>query len=127
MIIVIAGIIESDGKILIARRKKGKKLEGRWEFPGGKIEQNEKAEDCLKREIKEELNIEIDVFDKIAESEYKYEFGLFKVLAFHARYLNGDIQLNDHDEIKWIELKDLSNYNFVEADISIIQQIKNDK
>jgi len=70
MVKVTAAIIEKDGKVLIARRRKGSHLEGKWEFPGGKIEQKETPEECLKRELNEEFGIEAQIDEFICSNRY---------------------------------------------------------
>ena len=81
MKIVTAAIIRSRDKILIARRKKGQKLEGYWEFPGGKIEVDESPQECLCRELHEEFGILSEAGEILTESEYHYDHGSFKLLA----------------------------------------------
>ena len=72
---VVAAIIKKDNQYLITQRNKNKHMGLRWEFPGGKVNENENFEEALKREIKEELNIRINIYEKIAEEEYKDDPG----------------------------------------------------
>ena len=125
MIKATAGIIQNkDNKVLITRRKKGKHLEGYWEFAGGKIEGNETAEECLIREIKEELNIEILVNKHLANSVYDYETFKVELQGYLATYISGEIALTDHDAYEWIELNDFSKYKFAPADIPLIKALR---
>ena len=81
---VTAAIIIDKERVLITRRAPGQKHEGGWEFPGGKVEYGETPEQCLKRELFEELVVETLIKDFIAESIYKYSKGLIRILAYKA-------------------------------------------
>lgn len=124
MIEVTAGVIEQEGKILITKRAAGDKRGGLWEFPGGKVEKGEKPEECLIREINEELEILIEVKNHIIDSEYKYEDIHINLRAYRAIYLGGDIKLNVHEDYKWVEAENLCDYSFAPADIPIVEVIK---
>jgi len=121
---VTAAVLKKEGKYLIAKRKKNDILGGLWEFPGGKIEEGETAEECLKREIKEELNIIVDVNELILSKIHKYPRGYFELIAFKVKYISGKIILNEHDDYKWVTYKQLKMYNFSPADIPIIDKLK---
>ncbi len=121
---VAAGIIVCQNKILIAQRKRGKDLEYFWEFPGGKIEQGETCEECLHREILEELNMEIKVGKFFMETSYDYDFGTIVLEFYWATCLEQNIpDLFEHEQAQWVELKDLNKYNFAPADIPIIEAL----
>jgi 8-oxo-dGTP diphosphatase len=99
MINVAAAIIENEqGQILIARRKKGKSQEGMWEFPGGKIEGNETVDECLRRELREEMNIEIEPYAYFGENDHRYGETHIRLIAYLAKFASGEIKLVDHDE-----------------------------
>ena len=126
MMQVSAGVIVRDGKILICQRPVGKSLAGLWEFPGGKLEAGETLEECLQREIFEELSVEVEVGDFIASSEYKYEHGEFEIFAFFARIIgNAELISNVHQNIAWVKLSELDDYKYPEADLPIIEKLKN--
>ena len=125
MIIVIAGIIEKDNKILIARRGPGFHQEGLWEFPGGKIEDGETPEICLERELKEELEIETETKEFVIGSVYTYPGKeICKILAYKSKWLSGEIKLNDHSEMAWVTANELGKYEFVAADLLIVQELR---
>ena len=127
LIRVTAAILEKDGKILIARRKTGDELfAGLWEFPGGIIEEGETPKECMARELKEELEIEVDVGDLITSNKHKYPQGIFELLAYRVKHVSGEMVLNDHEEIKWITAEEMSNFEFPPADLPIIKEL-NDK
>tara|TARA_B100000959_G_C14582793_1_gene460649 strand:+ start:122 stop:586 length:465 start_codon:yes stop_codon:yes gene_type:complete len=123
---VTAAIIEKEGKILIAKRKAGDDLfAGLWEFPGGKIEEGETPEECIARELKEELDIEVKVGKLISSNKHKYPHGIFELLAYRIKHISGAMILNDHDEIKWVTVDEMSNFEFPPADIPIITYLGN--
>ena len=122
--IVTAGVIERDGLILIARRKHGKMHVGNWEFPGGTLEEGETYEECLERELKEELGITARVGELFCISEYRYSSRLtIRLLAFRAQVVSGVFTLNEHDEMQWVRPADLPGYTFPEADRAIVEKL----
>ena len=125
MINVVAAILEKEDKILIAKKRKGKPLAGLWEFPGGKVEEGETLEKALIRELKEEMDIEIEIKDYIGESVYDYgEDIIVSLKGYTAVIKSGNIKLSDHDEYKWVSLDEIHNYNIAPADIPLIDFIK---
>ena len=121
---VTAAIIQHKGKILIARRPEGDPLAGKWEFPGGKIEPGEAPAECLRREIKEELGIEISVGEFFADSIYYYPAKIIRLQAFRATWMSGRIELRSHDAIEWVTTKDLKKFDFAPADIPFINNLQ---
>ena len=113
---VTAAIIEKDGRVLIAKRKRA--YAGYlWEFPGGKMEEGESLEECLKREIEEELGIEIEVGDYLCSVRHQLNCqSAIKIYAYRAAYVKGDIRLTDHDEVRWVSVGELAQYDFPEPD-----------
>ena len=120
MLQVTAGIIKKNEKILIARRKSGKHLAGFWEFPGGKQEEHETPEECLKREIREELGIEIRVKSHFMDSIFHYPEKSIRLVVFRAEYLSGEVVLTDHDKAEWVAVNELRQYDFAPADKPIV-------
>ena len=120
---VTAAVIEKDGKVLIARRKRPF-MGHHWEFPGGKLEDNETLEECLRREIREELGIDIAVGKLISSRKHVINCQSAIILyAYHADHLSGEITLNDHDEIAWVKPEDLIKYNYPDPDWQIVKDI----
>ncbi len=124
MVEVSAGIIHRENKILITRRAAHKSLGGYWEFPGGKIEPGETIEACLKREIWEELHIDISVDGFFMENAHAYDHLTILLKVFHCTYLSGDIQLVDHDQAAWIHPSDLNQYTFAPADVPVVEVLQ---
>jgi len=117
--IVAAAIIEKDGKVLIARRALHSNHAGMWEFPGGKVEEGETPQECLARELFEELNIRGNVGNHLCSSEYQYEHGSFKIEAFYVQWMGEITVLKDHDRVEWVKSRDLESYELLPADIPI--------
>jgi 8-oxo-dGTP diphosphatase len=123
MKIVTAAILEDNGRFLIARRSPGQSLEGYWEFPGGKVEQGESLEECLTREIKEELNLDICVKDMFHEVFHQYDKGEIKLVAFKTQIISGSLSLSVHDEVKWLPPGEILQYKLAPADIPIAERL----
>ena len=120
---VVAAIIKKDTQFLIVQRNKNKHLGLKWEFPGGKVNANEEFEEALKREIKEELNISINIYEKIAEEGYKDEKIDIILHYYLCSQKNGIIKLNEHENLAWVEKKDFKKYNFAEGDGNILSSL----
>ena len=113
---VVAAIIKKNNKYLIVQRNRNKHLGLKWEFPGGKVKNNETFEKALNREIQEELNIKIKIHEKITEEKYKDE-KIYILLHYYLCSLeNGTMSLNEHEAFAWIDKKDFDKYDFVEGD-----------
>ena len=119
---VVAAIIQKENKILATKRGYGEFI-NMWEFPGGKIESGETKKQALVREIKEELNIEINV-DKFAiDIEYQYpNFYLF-MSCFMCSIKEGSIELLEHNDGKWITKEELNTLNWLPADIDAVNYL----
>lgn len=120
---VVAAVIQKENKVLATRRNYGE-FQGMWEFPGGKIENDETREQALKREILEELNIQIDIDHFFTTIEYDYpQFHL--VMHCYLCHLpeHEHLTLNVHDQIKWIDKKNLNSIDWLPADIPVAKQI----
>lgn len=124
MKVVVAGLLIKEGRCLIAKRRVGDALANLWEFPGGKIEIGETPEECLKREMLEELQIDVEVGTFFAETSYEYEFGKFKLLVYLVSWQSGALSSTVHDEIAWVDQDTILNYKFVPADIPIAQKLR---
>ena len=120
----VAVIHGNDGRILIDRRKQEGLLGGLWEFPGGKIEPNESVEDCIVREIKEELGIDIEVNDRLITVNHAYSHFKVTLNVYNCAHLNGEPQPIECDEIKWVTLDEIDGYPFPKANGQIIDALK---
>ena len=117
---VAAAIITKDNKFFIAKRNKNKHLGGFYEFPGGKQDVNETLQQTVIREIKEELNIHVQVGNKLGEEHYKDDKINVHLHYFFCKIISGDIILNEHEDSAWITKEEFKNYNFAEGDSDII-------
>jgi 8-oxo-dGTP diphosphatase len=121
---VTAAVIEHDGKILIAKRKPGDRLAGKWEFPGGKIEPGETPEECLRRELREELGVETEVGEFLGAFVHKYEDFTIELLAYRVARISGEYRLHDHEAIDWIAPSEADAYDFAAADLPIVARLR---
>lgn len=120
----VAVIWDGDGLVLIDRRKPEGLLGGLWEFPGGKIEPNESVEDCIRREIKEELDIEVSVGDRLITIEHTYSHFRVTLNVHHCQYVSGEPQPLECDEIKWVSMDEIHIYPFPKANEKIIAALE---
>jgi 8-oxo-dGTP diphosphatase len=122
---VSAAIIKKNDSVLIARRAQGEKLAGFWEFPGGKQEEHETIQQCLERELKEELGIIACCTEILTESIYEYDGGAIKLIAIETNIVCGEIALSVHDTYEWVTYNKLLDYQLAPADIPIARWIIN--
>ena len=122
---VTAAILVNEGKIIIAKRKSTGKLPNKWEFPGGKIEINETPEQCLKREMKEEFDIDVSIGEYLGSSIFHYDHMSIELLAYRTYWEGGKIDLKDHDDFKWISLEQLAEFDFAPADLVFVEKLQN--
>ena len=126
MIRVVAALIEKDDKVFIARRSTGDpNVLGKWEFPGGKVEPDEDELFAIEREISEELNINIKANYFITNNICEYPHKTIDLRLYNCTYNNGDLNLNDHSEYKWVLKEELLDYDLAEADIPLAKYIIN--
>jgi len=124
MIRVTAAVVERNGRFLVARRKPGLRFGGVWEFPGGKVEPGETAEECLRREIREELGLEIAVDGGCGVYPHSSSDLAVELIAFRATILSGHIVLRDHDAVRWAAPADLDVFDFSEPDRPLIRMLR---
>lgn len=117
--VVGAAIINNDNQVLCAQRGYGS-LKGKWEFPGGKIENGESDEDALIREIKEELGIDIKVKELIDENYHEYKDSNVNLKVYKCNYVSGEIHDVEHQSLKWVESKSINELDWADADKPIV-------
>ena len=122
-IIVIAGLISDNGKFLIAKRNLKKSLGGFWEFPGGKLSNNETPEACLKRELMEELHIDSEVGRYLCKNTHEYDNFTIELHLYEVTSFSGALVLTEHEDIQWVGIEELDKYDFAPADLPIINDL----
>lgn len=120
---VVAAILHKNGTYLATQRGYGE-FEGMWEFPGGKIEKNESHEDALKREIQEELGVDISVDKYLCTTEYDYPSFHLTMHCFLCNINAGDVELREHKSSKWLTLDELNNVEWLPADVAVVDTLK---
>ena len=126
--IVGALITGKDGRILVAQRPFSEipYKSYKWEFPGGKVEENESSQEALIREIREELDCNIKVEDKIGEIEYDYPDFKLKMDLYLCQLVEGSLpNALEHNQIKWIRPEEINSLDWLEADYEILPLIQN--
>lgn len=124
MIDVVAGvIINNENKIFIAERNLKKSQGGLWEFPGGKIELGETREQAIERELKEELDITVKAEKYLGEKEFNYPNKDINLIAIKCKIISGTINLEEHEDAKWVNKDELKNFDFAPADMFIVNMI----
>lgn len=124
MIIVVAALIEKDGKYLIAKRSTGDSANlGKWEFPGGKLEPKETEIAAIVREIKEEFELDIKVNKFLINTIYKYPTKTIDLRLYSCSYIGGEVKVHDHSEYKWVRRKEILDFDLAKADIFLANYI----
>lgn len=120
---VSAAIIVKDNKIFVTQRGYGE-FKDWWEFPGGKIEKGETPEECLKREIKEELKADINIDKYLCTVEYDYPNFHLKMECFICSLIDGHLELVEAEDAKFITKDQLDNIDFLPADLLVVKELK---
>ena len=123
-LIGVAAIWNSRGEILIDRRPQDGLLGGLWEFPGGKVEPGETVAACIRREIREELGIEIEVGEHLITVDHTYSHFRVSLHVYHCRHVQGDPQPLQCEQVRWVSVDRLDEFSFPEANVKIIQALK---
>lgn len=118
---VAIGIVLSEGRVLIARRKEGVHMGGYWEFPGGKIEGGETAEGCVKREMREEVGLEVRVTKELAQIEYEYGGRRVRLWPFICEVVSGEARANEAGEVRWVLVGELKDFRMPEANGGLVE------
>ena len=122
---VVCAIVQVDSHYLAVQRSDHMKLPNKWEFPGGKLEANETEEECIIREIKEELNLEIQLICKLTATNYDYSDISIELIPYLAEIKSGTIILKEHKAYQLLAKSELSKFDWAEADLPIVKEIEN--
>ncbi|MCZ6633016.1 MAG: (deoxy)nucleoside triphosphate pyrophosphohydrolase [bacterium] len=123
MIQVTCAILIQEGRILAAQRGPEMHLSGRWEFPGGKVEAGESEADCLRREIKEELNLEIQPYKRLPESRLGDGERTICLIPYLCRLEGGMLTVKEHEQVIWCDPEKLVELNWCDADVPIVRYV----
>lgn len=118
--VTCALISDNQNRLFAAQRSSIMTLPLKWELPGGKIEPKESSEECLLREIKEELNIEVEIVKNLPSNIHSYPSITIKLIPFICKHIGGEIILKEHANFKWLNTNELLDLDWADADIPII-------
>ena len=121
----MAGVLHKDGRVLIMRRAPFLSWAGSWEFPGGKLEQGESNEECLARELYEELGIHAKIGALITRNSHPYDFGMVHLFVYEVISWTGEITLTVHDDMRWLPFEELERFpGLLPADLPVARYLK---
>lgn len=121
MIDVVAAVIESEGRYLIARRAAHKTQAGKWEFPGGKVEANESLQAALVREFLEEFGVRLSVGGILLSNKHQYPEFEINLIALSATPEDQIVDSTDHDQLEWVYPQNFNAYQLCDADMPIVE------
>jgi len=123
-LLVSAGVIQRDGRILVGQRRRGDRHALKWEFPGGKVEFGESPQEALVRELREELQIEASIGSELARYEHEYPNGSrVHLLFFAVREYRGEPLARVFEQIRWADLETLPELDFLEGDFDFVKRL----
>lgn len=125
MIQVTCALIIDEGKVLVTQNHEESDHPLQWEFPGGKLKPHESEQECIIREIKEELELDILVLDKLETVEHDYGIKKIELIPFVCKIAGGALKLNNHKDKKWVYFSDLEEIDFLEADKRLVSLTEN--
>jgi 8-oxo-dGTP diphosphatase len=121
---VVGAVVLSSGQVLCVRRGPHGSLAGKWEFPGGKIEHGESAQEALEREIFEELMCRVEAGEHITTTRYEYDFAIVNLSTFYCQLLAGQPRLVEHAQMAWLAPTELGEVDWAPADIPAVHLIQ---
>lgn len=121
---VCAAVIEHQGKVLLTERPADKQQGGFWEFPGGKIDPGESPHQSIKRELREELDIEIEVGPVLETVYHHYQWGSVLIIAYRCRWQSGEIKHLEVSDHAWVEPDQFADYKILPADQPILDKLR---
>jgi 8-oxo-dGTP diphosphatase len=125
-LLVVAAILLDNGRVLLAQRPPGDPLEGLWELPGGKVEEDETPERCLARELAEECGVTVDVGRMYAASSYNYPHATITLLAYLIDRWRGEFAAHEHSGVRWVSLAEAKHLPLAPADIPIVTRLRHE-
>ncbi|WP_010252849.1 (deoxy)nucleoside triphosphate pyrophosphohydrolase [Myroides injenensis] len=122
MLRVCCAIIQHEDKVLVAQRNEKGLLPMKWEFPGGKVEQGETDEECIVREIKEELDMIVTIEKRLSTVVHHYDTFSLTLIPFVCNSKTANYTRQEHNQVVWSTVKQLSDYDWAEADIPVYEE-----
>ena len=122
--VVAAGLLFRDGKLLITQRPAGGHLAGLWEFPGGKCEPGETLPECLQRELHEELGVLVNVRECVETLEHAYPEKIVQLSFYQCALVMGEPEGREGQSMAWVRPNQLEDYQFPEADAQLLEKLK---
>ncbi len=119
---VACAIIEQDGTVLTAQRSATMSLPLKWEFPGGKIEAGETAEECLIRELREELGVSVFIGSALSPATHSYQDFTVTLYPFTCSLTGGTVTMHEHHALKWVEPQQMPELDWAAADLPVISE-----
>jgi 8-oxo-dGTP diphosphatase len=119
---VTCAIISFDSRVLVVQRGEGMSMPFKWEFPGGKVETDESEEACIKREIKEELDIEIELLGRLTPVRHSYPHVSIELIPFRAQFFRGAVSLLEHKQYLLLDKQQLGDLDWADADVPIVKE-----
>jgi 8-oxo-dGTP diphosphatase len=120
---VTAGIMERDGRVLIAKRRPGKHMAGKWEFPGGKLEPGESPEQALVRELEEELGVRASVGELLCTVAWEGGGLSLELAAYRVNGFEGTPRLLEHQELRWVLPGELMSFDLADSDRGVVRKL----
>lgn len=120
----VGAVVISDGRVLCVQRGPHGALPGKWEFPGGKVEPGEAPNEALAREIHEELRCQVSVGEGVTTTTYEYEFATVTLTTFYCAITDGQPQLTEHTEMRWLSPGDLRHLDWAPADVPAVALVE---
>lgn len=121
---VVGAVLIDEDRVFAAKRGPGKAMAGYWEFPGGKIEPGETPEQALKRELVEELSVEVEVLDRIVTSRHETDAAVINLTTYYCTLSSGAPKLSEHQEIRWVPRSELHELEWAPADIETVERVQ---
>ncbi len=121
--IVTAGILIQDGRILICQRRQGSWGEYKWEFPGGKVEDEEAPQESLRRELKEELAVDPEIGPLLCRLRHRYPDREVELYVFHILSYTGEVRNTQFESIRWATRQELLRFDFLDADQILVERL----
>ncbi len=120
---VTAAVIQENGRVLIGRRKPGRHMGGKWEFPGGKIEPGETPQESLARELLEELAIKVRIGEFLCNAFYEGDGVSLELLVYSVERVEGEPALIEHQELRWVRPDELSVFDLADSDRKVVERL----